>query len=263
MKKIVTIIIALIISISSFTVLEDSFINRDENKFNNENLKEDLTADNDISLIEKIDKSNENIKEKEIKKINYEDAGSIYVLVNKKHSLNPSNYKPKNLVKPNIPFVSYMSDEVKYLEKVAAEAIENLVNNAKKEGIEIWGRSGFRSFKTQHILFDNYVKKNGYDNAIKKSALPGHSEHQTGLAIDVTSPSVNFLLTQYYGKTKEGIWLKENAHKYGFIIRYPENKENITGYIYEPWHLRYVGKEVATEIFEKGLTFEEYLDVVD
>ena len=90
---------------------------------------------------------------------------------------------------------------------------------------------------------------------------PGQSEHQSGLAADVSSPSVNYALTESFGKTDEGIWLAQNAHKFGFIIRFPDGKESITGYLYEPWHIRYVGESVATEIYAKDLTLEEYLEL--
>lgn len=98
--------------------------------------------------------------------------------------------------------------------------------------------------------------------ANQTSAKPGESEHQTGLAMDVSSPSVNFQLTQYYGHTREGKWLVENAPKHGFIIRYPEGKEYITGYNYEPWHIRYVGKNAAEFIMNENITLEEYLGKV-
>ena len=90
-------------------------------------------------------------------------------------------------------------------------------------------------------------------------AYPGQSEHQTGLAMDVSSQSVGFTLEEDFGQAKEGIWLKDNAHKFGFIIRYGKDNTHITGYSYEPWHIRYVGKDVANEIYEKNITLEEFL----
>ena len=149
--------------------------------------------------------------------------------------------------------------EVNQLRKEAADALKRMFDAAKQEGIYLYARSGYRSYQTQVNLFENYARQHGEEEANKFSAKPGHSEHQTGLTMDVTSESVNFQLTESFGETKEGIWLKENAHKFGFIIRYPKDKEHITGYIYEPWHIRYLGVDLATEITEMGLTYEEYL----
>ena len=111
--------------------------------------------------------------------------------------------------------------------------------------------SGYRSYYTQQYLYNSYVSTYGRESADTFSARPGHSEHQTGLAFDVGS------IDDYYGDTPAGIWLKENAHYYGFIIRYPKGKEHITGYKYEPWHIRYLGVDIATDIYNKGVTLEE------
>ena len=110
---------------------------------------------------------------------------------------------------------------------------------AEKEDIILYARSGYRSYDTQVQLFKNYAANHGEEAANKYSARPGESEHQTGLVMDVTSESVNLQITSDFGETKEGKWVKENAHNYGFIIRYPEGKSDITGYVYEPWHLRF------------------------
>src|SRR5699024_2575641 len=103
-----------------------------------------------------------------------------------------------------------------------------------------------------------YAERNGIEAANRYSAKPGQSEHQTGLVMDITSESVNFDLSEDFGKTPEGEWVANNAHLFGFIIRYPEGKEDITGYIYEPWHLRYLSPDVATAVFESELTYEEF-----
>ena len=104
----------------------------------------------------------------------------------------------------------------------------------------------------QKNLYNNYVKRDGAQNADRYSARPGYSEHQTGLAFDI-----NYADSRFEG-TDQAIWLAENAYKYGFILRYPEGKEHITGYMYEPWHYRYIGVENAAKIFASGLTLEEY-----
>lgn len=115
--------------------------------------------------------------------------------------------------------------------------------------------SGFRSYEKQESTFDYWCSIDGYEKAITYSALPGQSEHQTGLAMDITSLSTS------YGETAEGIWLAEHCHEYGFIIRYPKGKSDITGYIYEPWHVRYLGKSTAKMVHDSGLTLEEFLGV--
>ena len=122
-----------------------------------------------------------------------------------------------------------------------------------RDGVKLNIISGFRSYKYQEKLYNDYVKEFGIEKTNTFSAKPGHSEHQTGLAIDICEDSDNFI------GTKEDIWLQENAYKFGFIIRYPKGKEYITGYKYEPWHLRYVGKKHAKKIYDKQLTLEEYL----
>jgi len=126
---------------------------------------------------------------------------------------------------------------------------------AKNEGINLWVKSGYRSYIDQYIIYNDYVAKDGQAEADTYSARPGHSEHQSGLAFDLNN------LTQSFGESPEGIWLANNCHKYGFIIRYPKEKEHITGYIYEPWHVRYLGIEKATEVYESGLCLEEFLGI--
>ncbi|MBQ8171223.1 MAG: D-alanyl-D-alanine carboxypeptidase family protein [Oscillospiraceae bacterium] len=115
--------------------------------------------------------------------------------------------------------------------------------------------SGYRSYEKQESTFNYWCSIDSYENALTYSALPGHSEHQTGLAMDITS------LEESYADTAEGQWLAENCYKYGFIIRYPEDKTDITGYIYEPWHVRYLGKSTAKLVFDSGLSLEEFLGV--
>ena len=122
-------------------------------------------------------------------------------------------------------------------------------------GLDIYISSGFRSFSAQTSVYNKYKANEGQEGADTHSARPGHSEHQSGLAFDLNS------ITQSFGSTDEGIWVADNAHLYGFIVRYPQGKESVTGYIWEPWHLRYVGVSVATELYNSGLTLEEYLGV--
>lgn len=129
-------------------------------------------------------------------------------------------------------------------------------NAALKEGIVLNVISGFRSYNRQNQIYNNYLKNDKKENVDKYSARPGSSEHQTGLAADINSLSQDFI------NTKEGKWLNDNCYKYGFIIRYPKGKENYTGYIYEPWHIRYIG-DLATTLYNNGdwITLEEYFGI--
>lgn len=175
------------------------------------------------------------------------------ILVNKTNVLR-SNYTPKNLVKLNIEFLSDTSNESRCMEKKAADSLEDLVATAKKENIILIGSSAYRSYKSQLRILKEETDKKGVDYADKYVAKPGQSEHQSGLAVDVTNR------VRCFDKTsKEAQWLANNAYKFGFILRYPDGKEDITGYNYEPWHIRYVGKDIAKEIYMKNITLEEYL----
>ncbi len=179
------------------------------------------------------------------------------VVVNKQRAL-PADYVPNDLVVPNVPFSFDGESEKKYLRKEAAKALELLFAQAEADGIELFGVSGYRSYNTQSAIFNYNVQTQGEEEARRFSAFPGQSEHQTGLSIDVSSRSANLSLEQIFGETEEGKWLAEHAADFGFIIRYPEGKEHITGYAYEPWHIRYVGKSMAEDIMQREITLEEY-----
>jgi len=186
-----------------------------------------------------------------------ENPENIDVIVNKKRHL-PENYVPEDLVPlTDVPTV-LSNPEVNQLRKVAYEALKDLFEAAKEEGYELHARSGYRSYYTQASLYASYVENYGKDAADKYSAKPGQSEHQTGLSMDITCEAVNYRLDTIFGDTEEGKWVAENAHRYGFIIRYPKGKEEITGYAYEPWHIRYLGVDLAEKVYESGLTLEEY-----
>jgi D-alanyl-D-alanine carboxypeptidase len=186
---------------------------------------------------------------------------SITALVNKQFSL-PKDYKPSELVYPDIDFIFSEKLDKRKLRKEAAEAIAQLFAGAAEDQTSLLGVSAYRSNATQKALFERYVKRDGIDKAKTYSAVPGHSEHETGLAIDVTGGDGKCAAMSCFGDTKAATWLAEHAAEYGFIIRYPEGKEDITGYMYEPWHLRYVGVTAAQEIADKSLTLEEYSDAV-
>ena len=186
-----------------------------------------------------------------------ENPYDISAIVNKSYSL-PSDYVPIDLTVPHVRFPFSEDDPKKQLRQVAATALEDLFNASDNAGLELFAQSGYRSFDRQVVLFDNYAKEHGEEKANTYSAKPGQSEHQTGLVMDVTTQSINFEINLNFEETKESAWLKDNAHEYGFIIRYPKGKEAITLYQYEPWHLRYVGVELATELHNESLTLEEY-----
>ncbi|MBJ6362830.1 D-alanyl-D-alanine carboxypeptidase family protein [Paenibacillus sp. GCM10012307] len=186
---------------------------------------------------------------------------SIAVLVNKQFSL-PENYTPTDLVYPDVPFTFKDKIEKRMMRKEAAAALEEMFAGAEKDNIYLAGVSAYRSHQTQKALFERYVKKDGEEKAKTYSAVPGHSEHETGLAIDVSASNGKCAAEDCFGGTPEAKWLAKHAYEYGFIIRYPQGKDSITGYKYEPWHLRYVGTEISKDMNERGITLEEYYDAV-
>jgi len=167
---------------------------------------------------------------------------------------------PITLVKPDVPPTREALSENIYMQPVAAAALEELFAGAKEDGFTLLATSGFRSYSTQKAIFERKLDKMSERAANASVAKPGYSEHQTGLAMDVEGEaSLGIGLVDDFGETPEGMWLAEHCHEYGFIIRYPKGKTDITGYIYEPWHIRYVGKEAAAEIDALNVTFEEYI----
>ncbi|CEH27986.1 peptidase M15 [Aneurinibacillus migulanus] len=189
------------------------------------------------------------------------DPHNVAVMVNKQFSL-PENYEPTDLVYPNVRFTFKEKIEKRKMRKEAAEALEKMFAGAEKDGVYLAGVSAYRSHKTQTAVFNRYVKKDGEEKAKTYSAVPGHSEHETGLAIDVSGSDGRCAAEDCFAGTKEAEWLAKHAPEYGFIIRYPEGKESITGYKYEPWHIRYVGTDIAKNIAERNITLEEYFNAV-
>lgn len=181
------------------------------------------------------------------------DPNSIWVIVNKQHPLQPKDYAPADLVFPKVP-LRVPGNESMQLRSKAAAALERLVADAQTAGFKLMLASGYRSYNYQVGLYNGYVKSVGTAEADKTSARPGHSEHQTGLAADVEPASRNCELDQCFGDLPEGKWVAEHAHTYGFIIRYTKNDTATTGYEYEPWHLRYVGPELAAELTKQNVT---------
>lgn len=172
------------------------------------------------------------------------------VLVNKYYYLD-NNYVPDNLESISTRFALSNMKMV----NTAKNAFEEMAQEAKKENLSIIAMSTYRSYDYQVNLYNRYVKADGKDAADTYSGRPGHSEHQTGLAVDVYNGKENYT---NFEKTKEFIWMNNHAHEFGFILRFPKDKVNETGYTYESWHYRYVGKEVAKYIKEHNISFEEY-----
>lgn len=141
------------------------------------------------------------------------------------------------------------------IDKTVSAAFNKMKEAAAKEGLNLWIASGYRSYDYQNNLYNNYVKRDGKEKADTYSARAGHSEHQTGLCFDLNQVNDTF------ASTRESAWVNAHAHEYGFIVRYPKGKEHITGYKYEPWHLRYLGVELATSVYNSGLCLEEYLGI--
>lgn len=185
------------------------------------------------------------------------DTDSVRILVNRKHKLE-SDYIPGDLVVPAIRFSYYGVQEKSHLRAEAAMWIEKLFEAAKEEQINLVAVSGYRSYNRQKQIYEANIEAKGEKTTNQVSAKPGTSEHQTGLVMDVSAYSVGCELEQNFGSSAEGIWLAENSYKYGFIIRYGKEKENITGYTYEPWHIRYVGKNLAEYLYKNDLALEEY-----
>lgn len=175
-----------------------------------------------------------------------------YLIVNKTYTL-PSNYIPTN--------THTEAGDQKYCQTCiineAWDAYNEMKSDASALGLNIWIASGYRSYKAQEGLYNNYVSRDGKEAADTYSARPGHSEHQSGYAFDLNS------VTDEFANTEEGKWINEKCYEYGFIIRYPKGKDDITGYKYESWHLRYVGEELAKKLYNDGdwITMEEYFGI--
>lgn len=186
-----------------------------------------------------------------------EDDGDLLVVVNKYHAVS-KDYKPKGLVTVDNKYGTWKNMQLK---SEAYDAYLKLYKDAEAQGFDLKLCSAMRTYSIQKNLYENAVTNRGREVANIRSAYPGRSEHHTGLAIDVTSASMDWGLTQDFTDYPDGKWVNEHCHEYGFIIRYPKGKTQITGYDYEPWHLRYVGVDAATYIMENGLTLEEYVGV--
>ena len=180
-----------------------------------------------------------------------EEANKIDVIVNKYYKLN-SDYEPSDLTKINS---KYSSGSNQRLRAEAATKFEEMANTMKNEGLKIYAGSTYRSYDYQLGLYNRYVAQDGFEEAETYSARAGYSEHQLGLAVDILNGRWSYLSET----DKEYEWLINNSYKYGYILRYPRDKEYVTGYVFEDWHFRYLGVELATKVYESNLTYDEYV----
>ena len=182
-----------------------------------------------------------------------EDPSNTALLIKKGFSIS-KDYVPENLVEVNIPTATTNNK----MRSDAAKALETMYEDAKKEGLTLAVNSAYRSYEEQQKIYDEYFRIYDEVTAASLVAVPGTSEHQLGLSVDLTSQSVIDGQYGVFGSTPEYQWVIKNAYKYGFILRYPSDKIDITGIANEPWHYRYVGVKLATKLYEEGLTLEEY-----
>lgn len=196
------------------------------------------------------------VVEEEVVKVDRDDPFLLFV--NKENSL-PDDFITENLASID---GSLSSNQGISVNEVVLEKYLEMRADALEEDVHIVICSAYRSYNTQSIIYNQFLSTRGEEWTNAHSAYPGTSEHQTGLAMDITSAEMGYGLDKSFEDTKEGVWLRENCAKYGFIIRYPEGKEDITGYTYEPWHIRYIGEEYAKIIMDEGITLEEFFNEV-
>ena len=185
-------------------------------------------------------------------------VASVTILspVDKDHAL-PADYVPQTLT--TIPGAYRAPGWPGELRQEALDALVSMLDDAAAAGHDVRARSAYRSYATQESTFNYWVGALGYDEAVRISAMAGHSEHQLGTTADLTSPAVGWGLEESFGPTPEGQWLAANAHNYGFALSYPAGAEAVTGYSYEPWHFRYIGTAEAQAWNASGLTLNQYL----
>jgi zinc D-Ala-D-Ala carboxypeptidase len=180
---------------------------------------------------------------------------SLWMIANKQHAL-PSGYVPSDLVVPEVRLGS--GAEQMQIRAIAAADLRKMFDAAAKDGVTLIFASGYRSYTLQKQLYEGYVARDGRTAADRYSARPGTSEHQTGLAFDAANAAGTCYLEICFATTTEGKWLATHAHEYGFTLRYKNGKEPVTGYQFEPWHFRYVGRELAAELKKTDQTMEEF-----
>ena len=180
-----------------------------------------------------------------------DEPNSPWVIANKRRPLNPKEFAPE-LGTPDVPLRLAAGAQEMMMSTQAIPSLEAMFDAAKGQGINLMVASAYRSYGLQVGVYGNEVKNYGQAEADRQSARPGHSEHQTGLAVDIEPVSRQCEVEDCFGDTPEGKWAAANAHSYGFVLRYMPGGEAVTGYRHETWHFRYVGKELAEEIHRQG-----------
>lgn len=195
----------------------------------------------------------------------YSITSSIWAIVSKTHSIS-TDYAPTPLVIPAVATRTDKSNDERSIRSDIEKPLVDMFKQAEADGYSLMIGSGYRPASLQKIYFDNYARTAGVAAANQSIAFPGQSEHQTGLAVDISTVARNCYISECFADTPDGQWLFDNSYKFGFTLRYPKGKEPITGYNYEPWHYRYVGIDLATALHESGLTLDEawpYLEKAD
>lgn len=191
------------------------------------------------------------------RKANYTDDADIWRITNKTHGFRNPRYIPPDLTVVSVATKPGRGRDERSVRAVMISDLTAMMQAAERDGAPLQVGSGYRSYATQTVLFDSYARQHGEAEAARFSSRPGHSEHQSGLAVDFDAPGGACWVENCFAGTAQGKWLKAHAHRYGFILRYPEGKEAVTGYAYESWHFRFVGKELAGALQQSGLTLEE------
>ena len=183
---------------------------------------------------------------------------NMHVVINKrpKHRLS-ANWEPSDLV--SIPRRMMMPGRNGQVRRKVLPALKKMLRAAKRKGLRLNVRSAYRSFHTQCVTYESKVRKHGKEHAMRYSAKPGHSQHQLGTTVDISAARLDWTLSDNLAKTREGRWLARNASRFGFVLSYPKNREKATGYAFEPWHFRYVGKKTARKIEASRLVPDAYL----
>jgi len=189
--------------------------------------------------------------------VNNADDADLWKIANKSRAFANPRYQPSDLRLVSVPTLPGRGQDERSLRALLMPDLEKLVAAARAAGVTLRVGSGYRSYATQASLFASYVRRHGEAAASRFSSRPGHSEHQSGLAVDFAGDDQTCWVDDCFERTAAGKWLAAHAHEYGFILRYPKGKESITGYQYEPWHFRYVGRELAGALHQSGLTMEE------
>ena len=255
--KISLVIVGIVVGIGCLTINGKSNLEKDDaNESINNSSSEVILSGSDEKSLEYED------MESDYKELEYLESilnNQYFVLINKDNRLDKS-YVPSNLKKSEAKFLEYVQDN--NLESATSNAAKKMFDAAAQDGISLIGVSGYRSYSLQKRLYETRVRENGEEKTRAYTAEAGASEHQSGLAIDILCNEYQ-TLDEDFENTDAFRWLTENCYKYGFILRYLKGKEDITGYNYEPWHFRYIGnEEVAEDIMNRGLTFEEYINEV-